>query len=192
MKRVNLSLNCKRNTMKTIANFLLCSCFAIGLFAQEENLQSKADTVYSYLHVDQPALFPGCENKNGLDKRMCAYNKLENYIKESLQYPEAARKNFTQGKCVIEYTVQLDGSISDIELVRDLRDSCGEEALRIFKELKNSEIRFAPALLLGDEVAVRNKTVVRFYLSQKGIFTPKEDDHTKPKEQEVQLNRYNK
>ncbi len=178
--------------MKIIANIILCSFFAFGLCAQEEPEQAKADTIYSYLHVDQPALFPGCENKKGLDKRMCAYNKMEKYIKESLQYPKEARKKFTQGKCVVEYTVNLDGSIDDIELIRDLKDGCGEEALRIFEELKNSELRFEPAQVNGEEVAVRNKTVVRFYLSQEGIFTPKNKPEPKAKEKEVQLNRYNK
>lgn len=178
--------------MKAIASIFLTVFvfFANSVSAQQEEIQ--ADTVYSYLHVDQPALFPGCEEKKGLDKRICAYKKLENYIKESLQYPEEAKKNYTQGKCVVAYTVHLDGSISDIELIRDLRDGCGEEALGIFEELKETDLRFTPAKLNGEEVAVRNKTVVRFYMTKKGVFTPKEDPEAKQSKQEVQLNRYNK
>lgn len=58
------------------------------------------------------------------------------FIAKNLQYPPTARRNRIQGQCIIGFTLNDDGSMSDIRVVKNIGGGCGEEALRVVKLLK--------------------------------------------------------
>lgn len=58
------------------------------------------------------------------------------FLAKNLQYPPTARRNRIQGQCIIGFTLNDDGSMSDITVVKNIGGGCGEEALRIAKLLK--------------------------------------------------------
>ena len=60
---------------------------------------------------------------------------LEQYIKDNLQYPELARDYGIEGKVFVQFTVETDGSISNVSLLRDIGAGCGEEAVRLVKSM---------------------------------------------------------
>lgn len=170
--------------------FILClSCFLFSFNGFSQSTVNQ-DSLYSYLHVDEPPFFPGCEKKTGYDKRKCSLDLMDDYIKAHMIYPKQAKKKGYEGKAVIAYTINLDGSIEEIELIRDLEYGCGEEALRIFQELKASDLRFEPAQIDNRPVRVRNKTVVRFYLGQDAIFNPRIKESKAP-EKKVKIKKNN-
>ncbi len=157
-------------------NFKLLTVLALSLsFLMASGQSESADTTYSFIHVDVPALFPGCENLKGVEQRICSNETLDAYIENIKEYPKEATRRGTKGKCVIEYTVTADGEMKDIELTRDIGDGCGEEALRIFNKMKEDRIKWLPGTKEGENVSVRMKTVVSFFPGHRGVFTPMEN-----------------
>jgi TonB family protein len=59
-----------------------------------------------------------------------AFNK---YVAENLKYPQQAREAKTQGKVFIQFTVNLDGTLSDLKVVKGISEQCDLEALRVVK-----------------------------------------------------------
>jgi protein TonB len=53
------------------------------------------------------------------------------YLQTNLTYPEAARKANLQGKVFVQFVVQEDGSISDVEILKGIGGGCDEEAVRV-------------------------------------------------------------
>jgi len=58
---------------------------------------------------------------------------LQQYLKEQVKYPELAKKNGIQGRVVVGFQVEADGSLSSIRVLRDIGGGCGEEAIRVVK-----------------------------------------------------------
>jgi TonB family protein len=60
-----------------------------------------------------------------------AYDK---YLESNLKYPEEALTNKIKGKVGIEFTVDLDGSLKDFQVIKKLGYGCEEEVIRLIKE----------------------------------------------------------
>jgi protein TonB len=58
------------------------------------------------------------------------------FIEKQLSYPVMARRNRIQGTCIVSFTLNTDGTMSGIKLVKNIGGGCGEEALRITRLLK--------------------------------------------------------
>lgn len=57
------------------------------------------------------------------------------YLQKNLQYPDEAKQNTTQGRVILRFVVNEDGSISDIMLVRGIGSGCDEEAIRVVSSM---------------------------------------------------------
>ena len=53
------------------------------------------------------------------------------YIYGNLRYPKAARKNNIEGTVIVSFTVDVDGLIRNIEIVRGIGGGCDEEVVRV-------------------------------------------------------------
>jgi len=73
--------------------------------------------------VEKMPLFPGGEIA------------LQKYINANIQYPELARKEGIQGRVYVTYIVEIDGSISDVRILRGIGGGCDEEAMRVVSEM---------------------------------------------------------
>jgi periplasmic protein TonB len=80
--------------------------------------------------AEQMPRFPGCENMvaSHKEKEDCSKKKLLEYVYDNLRYPSLARENGIAGLCVIQFTVEKDGSISKAKIVKDIGGGCGEAA----------------------------------------------------------------
>ncbi|TGE28873.1 energy transducer TonB [Hymenobacter metallicola] len=58
------------------------------------------------------------------------------FIEKELKYPVMARRNRIQGNCIVSFTLNTDGTMSGIKLVKNIGGGCGEEALRVVRLLK--------------------------------------------------------
>ncbi|GAA4387536.1 energy transducer TonB [Hymenobacter koreensis] len=58
------------------------------------------------------------------------------FIEQELKYPLMARRNRIQGTCIVSFTLNPDGSMSGVKLVKNIGGGCGEEALRVVRLLK--------------------------------------------------------
>jgi len=58
---------------------------------------------------------------------------LNEYLGTHLHYPEGARETNIQGKVILQFVVNEDGSVSSVTTVRSLGGGCDEEALRMLR-----------------------------------------------------------
>jgi protein TonB len=60
---------------------------------------------------------------------------MENYLSRHIHYPELARENGINGKVIIRFVVNEDGSVSNATVERGIGGGCDEEALRIIRSM---------------------------------------------------------
>ena len=58
------------------------------------------------------------------------------FIAKELKYPLMAKRNRVQGRCIVSFTLNPDGTMSGIKLVKQAGAGTGEEALRVVRLLK--------------------------------------------------------
>ncbi|RSK50251.1 energy transducer TonB [Hymenobacter rigui] len=84
-----------------------------------------------------PKAIPVAEYYEGGQEAMYAF------IEKELKYPIMARRNRIQGQCIVSFTLNTDGTMSGIKLVKNIGGGCGEEALRIVRLLKFNKPDYA-------------------------------------------------
>ena len=77
------------------------------------------------------------------------------WIGENVKYPKDALQNNWQGQVVVSFTVELDGSVSNVQVVKGGAYSLNVEAVRIVK----SAPKFIPAWCPLHQKYVRRMTV---------------------------------
>ncbi|WP_443939224.1 energy transducer TonB [Pedobacter sp. MW01-1-1] len=56
------------------------------------------------------------------------------YLQKNLDYPTLAQDEQVQGRVVISFVVEKDGSITDVKLIKGIGFGCDEEAMRVIKK----------------------------------------------------------
>ncbi len=82
--------------------------------------------------------------------------------REKAKYTEEARQNKVQGVVVLQVVFHVNGSITEVKVVRGLPDGLTEKAIEAAKR-----IRFNPAVKNGSPVSVRGQLEFSFNLSLK-------------------------
>ena len=83
------------------------------------------------------------------------------YLSDNIKYPVIAQENGIQGRVICQFTVNKDGSIVDIEVVRSGGDpSLDKEAVRVIKTMP----KWKPGKQRGKPVRVKFTVPVRFKL----------------------------
>ena len=85
---------------------------------------------------------------------------LLNYLSEHINYPEGYEETCVQGRVVITFVVEKDGSLSDVAVVKSLEKAFDEEALRAVKSMPN----WIPGMQDGKPVRVKYTVPVNFRL----------------------------
>lgn len=106
------------------------------------------DKTYEMFDIQKSPSFPGGEAA------------LQKFLAENIKYPPLARENNIQGTAAITFVVNKDGSISDVNLVKDPGGGTGKEAIRVVKSMP----RWSPGEANGHPVKVRFTLPVRFRL----------------------------
>ena len=68
-----------------------------------------------------------------------ADTELINFIARNVKYPAIARENGIQGTVVVRFVVEKDGSVSNIEVLRDLGYGLGEAAKKVIQTMPKWE-----------------------------------------------------
>lgn len=115
--------------------------------------------------VEEMPRFPGCENEpDAKAKKACADKKLIQYIYKNIKYPAIARENGVEGRVYIQFVVEKDGTVGDAKILRDIGAGCGEDALRVVKEMNNLPQKWSPGKQRGTPVRVYYTLPVIFKL----------------------------
>jgi TonB family protein len=99
-----------------------------------------------YTYVEQPP--------------MAGFNLLA-YIRQNLQYPEGAQRAKIEGRVIVKFVVNEDGSISDATAVRGIGAGCDEEAVRVIRNMP----RWKPGTQNGKPVKVYFTQPINFKLT---------------------------
>ncbi|MDE5675820.1 MAG: energy transducer TonB [Muribaculaceae bacterium] len=76
-----------------------------------------------FVAVEQPAEFPG-----GLPALM-------KWLNSQIRYPEAAQQNDIQGRVIVKFVVEKDGSIGAVSIMKGVDKDLDREALRVVKKM---------------------------------------------------------
>jgi protein TonB len=107
---------------------------------------------YNEFEVVKNADYPG-----GID----AFRK---ELQNKIIYPSVAKRKETQGKVTLQFTVDKDGSISDIKVLKDIGDGCGDAAVEALKKMPAKWSAATNAQ--GKPVKVRKTIPVDFRLAK--------------------------
>lgn len=101
-----------------------------------------------FMIVEEQAKFPGGDLE------------LMKFVGKKIKYPAIARENNIEGRVIVKFVVNEDGSISQAQVLRDIGGGCGDEALRVIKMMPKWE----PGKQRGKAVKVWFTMPVQFKL----------------------------
>ena len=113
--------------------------------AQIKNVESTEKT---FEVVEQMPAFPGGDAA------------LMKYLSENIKYPKAAEKAGEQGRVVVNFIVEKDGAISNVNVVRSVTPTLDAEAVRVIKAMP----KWVPGKQDGQFVRVKYNVPVSFRL----------------------------
>ena len=64
-------------------------------------------------------------------------NDFTRWVNSRLQYPEIAKENGVQGRVTLRFTVNADGSVSNVKVLRGVDPSLDQEAVRVVSSSPN-------------------------------------------------------
>ena len=85
---------------------------------------------------------------------------LMKFLSDNVKYPVVAQENGVQGRVVISFVVERDGSITDVKVARSVDPSLDREAARVVKSMPN----WIPGKQNGSAVRVKYNVPVSFRL----------------------------
>lgn len=84
------------------------------------------------------------------------------YLADNIKYPASAVKAKKQGRVIVGFIVQKDGSITHAKIVRSIDPELDAEALRVVKGMP----KWTPGTQLGKPVSVKYTLPVKFSLQK--------------------------
>jgi protein TonB len=134
--------------MKRLA-FLLSAIFLTNIaFCQEEVKVSDDEAIFFVVEV-QPE-FPG-----GMDSMYA-------FIQKNLIYPEKAKAEGIEGRVFITFTIEKDGSVSNVKILRGIGGGCDEAAKEVIEKMP----KWKPGTQRGKPVRVQFNLPIKFELEK--------------------------
>ena len=84
------------------------------------------------------------------------------FLRANLRYPPKARDAGIQGAVWIQFVVDKEGKISEIEILRGIGGGCDEESIRVLQAMPT----WTPGRQAGRNVAVRYKMPLKYTLKR--------------------------
>ncbi len=85
----------------------------------------------------------------------------EDFVKENLEYPESMIKNKIEGEALIQFVIQPNGEITDIEVINSLCEDCDRELVAL---MKSTSGMWRPAEVDGKYAPVEKEVSIVFDL----------------------------
>ncbi|MBO4486081.1 MAG: energy transducer TonB [Prevotella sp.] len=138
---------------------------AIGALDVKGNDDANGEVLKLKEAVAQPEPKPEVENKVfDVVEQMPSFpggqQALMDYLSNNVKYPVVAQENGVQGRVVVSFVVEKDGSITDVKVVKSVDPSLDKEAARVVKSMP----RWIPGKQNGSAVRVKYNVPVSFRL----------------------------
>ncbi|MCR5395342.1 MAG: TonB family protein [Bacteroidales bacterium] len=121
----------------------------VNLDAAPSEGEEEADLNQTFVLVEEQPEFPGGESA------------LMQYLRDHLRYPAFAQENGIQGRVVLSFIVERDGSIANIEAMRSPAEELTKESIRVVQSMP----KWKPGKQRGKAVRVKYVLPVVFHLS---------------------------
>jgi protein TonB len=82
------------------------------------------------------------------------------FLQNNIKYPEEAKELGIQGKVFVTFVVEVDGSITDVRVLRGIGGGCDEEAIRVVRSMP----KWVPGKQRGVPVRVQFNLPIKFTL----------------------------
>ena len=127
-----------------------------------EDNQARVEVKYVPVQVveeepEEQTIFEVVENMPDFPGGQAA---LMQYLAKNIKYPTIAQENGTQGRVIIQFVVERDGSISDVHVARGVDPYLDKEAVRVVKSMP----KWLPGKQNGKAVRVKFTVPVMFRL----------------------------
>ena len=122
-----------------------------------DSSDSKAAEAPREAKVDENGVYQVCEEMPEFPGGMAECMK---YFSKNINYPEDCKKEGVQGRVIVQFVVDKDGSIKDPTIARGVHPSLDKEALRVLSSMPN----WKPGKQKGEAVKVKYTIPVMFRL----------------------------
>lgn len=139
----NLKLNARMKKLLLMSMAVFC---LMTVSAQKTVVSQKSQKVFDV--VEQMPEYPG------------GTAALYEYLMENVKYPEDAEKQKVEGRVIASFVVETDGSITDVNAVKQVFPSLDREAVRLLEAMP----KWVPGKQNGKVVRVRYTVPVVFKL----------------------------
>lgn len=121
--------------MKKFIFAILMACISFASFAQDKNQAVEVKSTIAS-GFDKCAMYPGGENG------------MNTFIHKNIDYPMAAIKSGKEGNVTVQFTVNTDGTVSNVKVVKGLEPNLDAEAIKVVSKMKG----WTPAMKGGKAV----------------------------------------
>ncbi|AEV33920.1 Gram-negative bacterial tonB protein [Owenweeksia hongkongensis DSM 17368] len=96
-------------------------------------------------------IYAGCENSTNSkeETRKCFQQKILTHVSSNFQFPDEARTQGIQGRIYVNFVIEKDGSIGNIDLIRNVHPLLDFESIRVVSEIPDVD---KPAMQKGEPV----------------------------------------
>ena len=134
--------------LSLFAMLVMVFAFSLNVNAQEKK-SDNSDVVFTV--VENEAEFPG------------GVEAMNRFMAENIKYPTLAKQKNIEGKVIISFIVEKNGTLSDIRTIKDIGEGCGDEGVRIVKLMP----KWKPAKQKGQPVRQQFLLPISFVLTNK-------------------------
>lgn len=129
--------------------FLFICMLGLSAYAQDSKSMEPSQNEEVFVVVEVMPEFPGGQAA------------LFQYLIQNVKYPVIAQENGIQGRVILQFIVNIDGSITNVEVVKSAGDaSLDKEAVRVIKSMP----KWKPGKQRGEPVRVKYTVPVNFRL----------------------------
>lgn len=148
--------------MKYIALLTILALLTISCSTPRQNLRTLTDenATSSFYEASKDELEVILQDVEEEPEFEGGVENLYYYLNRNIKFPQAALEGECQGKVIVRFVVETDGSISNIEVTKDIGGGCGEEAVRVIKEMP----KWKPGKVNGKPVRVIFSLPISFEL----------------------------
>lgn len=138
--------------------------FVMAFTQNVANMEKRLDTVsslktssdskgkiYTQMDVDKMAQFIHSDERQFLEKWVYKY----------IKYPETSLKEGVQGRVIVDFVIETDGSVSNVQIIKSVSEDIDNEVIKVV----SSSPKWKAALLGEEKVRVRISVPVDFKLS---------------------------
>jgi TonB family protein len=141
----------EKNAIKSFGEIAKNGALIITTVKHQKEIDNEPILPDVFDEVDEMPQFPG-----GMAGMM-------QYLSNNLRYPQDAREAGTQGRVIVSFIIEKDGSISNAKVAKSTYSSLDDEALRVVSAMP----KWIPGKQNGEAVRVKYSVPVSFRLNGK-------------------------